>query len=87
MEKSIYMALPIGTLSALEYLRQYPQHVGSMVLAGVTTPAAKLPLQFAHGAQSAMNKLLEDCGADETCHAAFPNLKADFAAVLRQLEK
>jgi pimeloyl-ACP methyl ester carboxylesterase len=71
-----------GTLSALEYLRRYPDRVRSVVLAGVVTPAAKLPLQFAKGAQLAMDRLVEDCAADESCHTAFPTLKEDFAAVL-----
>lgn len=76
-----------GTQAALQYLRQHPEHVRSVVLAGVATPAMKQPLQFAKGAQSAMDKLIADCAADEACRAAFPNLKAEFAAVLAKLDK
>jgi len=76
-----------GAVSALEYLRRHPAHVRSAVLAGAATPAMKLPLQFARGAQSTMDKLMDDCATDETCHAAFPRLRADFAAVLDQFEK
>jgi pimeloyl-ACP methyl ester carboxylesterase len=72
-----------GTLSAQEYLRRYSDHVRAAVLAGVATPAAKLPLHFAKGAQQAMDRLIDDCGADESCRSAFPNLKDDFAAVLK----
>lgn len=76
-----------GTQAALQYLRQHPEHVRSVVLAGVATPAMKQPLHFAKGAQSAMDKLIEDCAADETCRAAFPNLKTEFAVVLAKLNK
>jgi pimeloyl-ACP methyl ester carboxylesterase len=76
-----------GAVSAIEYVRQHREHVRSVVLAGVATPAAKLPLYFARGAQDAMDKLVEDCEADETCRGAFPSLKTDFAAVLAQFDK
>jgi pimeloyl-ACP methyl ester carboxylesterase len=75
-----------GTLSALEYLRRHPQRIRSAALAGVATPAAKLPLHFAKSTQNAMDKLIEDCAADEVCGAAFPKLKAEFAAVLAALD-
>jgi pimeloyl-ACP methyl ester carboxylesterase len=76
-----------GTLSALEYLRRHSTRVRSAVLAGVATPAMKFPLQFSRGAQDTMEQLMEDCATDETCRVAFPNLRADFAAVLDQFEK
>jgi pimeloyl-ACP methyl ester carboxylesterase len=72
-----------GTLTALEYLRHYPSQVRAVLLAGVTTPAAKLPLYYAQGAQRAMNKLIEDCAADESCRSAYPALENDLAAALR----
>lgn len=76
-----------GTHAALEYVRQHADHVRSVVLTGVATPAAKQPLQFARGAQSAMDKLLQDCTADEACHEAFPNLSTEFAAILAEFDK
>jgi pimeloyl-ACP methyl ester carboxylesterase len=75
-------AVSYGTVGALEYIRRYPDRVRSALLAGVATPAAKLPLQFAQGAQQAMEKLITDCGVDETCRSAFPRLKDDFTVVL-----
>ena len=71
-----------GSLSALEYLRRYPDKVRAAVLVGVATPAAKLPLQFAKAAHQALDKLIEDCALDPGCRAAFPKLSDDFAAVL-----
>jgi pimeloyl-ACP methyl ester carboxylesterase len=71
-----------GTRSALEYLRRYPNQIRAALLAGVATPAAKLPLHYAKGAQSAMEKLIEDCAADASCRSAFPALDDDLAAAL-----
>jgi pimeloyl-ACP methyl ester carboxylesterase len=76
-----------GTQAALEYLRQHAEHVRSAVLTGVVTLAAKQPLQFARGAQTAMNKLMEDCRADDVCRNAFPNFETEFAAVLAALDR
>jgi pimeloyl-ACP methyl ester carboxylesterase len=78
---SLY-AVSYGTQAALQYLRLYSTRVRSAVLAGVTTPAAKLLLHFAKGAQQAMDRLMDDCAADETCANQFPNIKGDFAFVL-----
>jgi pimeloyl-ACP methyl ester carboxylesterase len=86
-EKINLYGVSYGSMSALEYLRRHPTHVRSAVLAGVATPAMKLPLQFARGAQSAMDKLMEDCATDDACRTAFPHLRADFASVLGQFEK
>jgi pimeloyl-ACP methyl ester carboxylesterase len=74
-----------GAQAALQYLRQHSRHVRSVALAGVATPAAKQPLQFAKAAQDAMGKLIADCTADEACRSAFPDLKAEFDAVLAAL--
>jgi pimeloyl-ACP methyl ester carboxylesterase len=75
-----------GAQAALQYLRQHPTRVRSMVLAGVSTPASKMPLSFARAAEDAMRALMADCGRDSACHAAFPNLKEDFARVLTTLD-
>jgi pimeloyl-ACP methyl ester carboxylesterase len=71
-----------GAQAALQYLRQHPERVRSMVLVGVATPAAKQPLNFAGAAQHAMSMVIEDCAADSACRAAFPDLKRDFQSVL-----
>jgi pimeloyl-ACP methyl ester carboxylesterase len=75
-----------GAQAALQYLRQYPARVRSVVIAGVATPAAKQPLSFARAAHHAMNALLDDCAADTACRASFPDLRAEFQAVLAALD-
>ena len=76
-----------GSLIALQYLRQYPGNVRALALAGVTTPAAKLPLQYSGGAQYALDKLMQDCAVDDACRAAYPDLDADFAKTLAKFNR
>jgi pimeloyl-ACP methyl ester carboxylesterase len=77
----------LGSLAALQYRRQHPARVRSRALAGVATPAQKLPLQFAAAAQAALDVLVTDCAADRACRTAFPDLRGDIAAVLARFEK
>jgi pimeloyl-ACP methyl ester carboxylesterase len=76
-----------GTTASLAYLRRYPKQVRSVVLEGAAPLDFKLPLPFAKGAQQALDRLIEDCAADETCHKAFPDFRAEFAAVIARLDK
>jgi pimeloyl-ACP methyl ester carboxylesterase len=85
-EKINLYGVSYGTLVAFEYLRRYPQSIRALALAGVSTAAAKLPLQFAQGTERAMKRLLQDCSADPACAAAYPNLTNEFATVLAKLD-
>src|SRR5262249_12328105 len=76
-----------GATAALAYLRQFPQHVRAVLVLGVAPPDAKLPLPFARGVQHAVDRLFEDCQADEKCREAFPNLRSEFESVVKRLEK
>jgi pimeloyl-ACP methyl ester carboxylesterase len=57
------------------------------VLAGVAPTGLRLPLHFAKGAQHAIDRLIDDCTADDACRAAFPNLRDEFRSVLDRLQK
>ena len=46
-----------GTRAALEFLRQFPQHVRRMVIDGVAPPDMVLPLSFSPDAQAAFGSL------------------------------
>ncbi|HET9917976.1 MAG TPA: alpha/beta hydrolase, partial [Candidatus Binatia bacterium] len=85
-EKINLDAISHGSQAALEYLRRYPDHVRTATLSGVTIPAAKVPLQFARGAEQALTRLFDDCAADEACNSAFPNLETKFAQILRTFD-
>lgn len=73
-----------GTRTALLYMRQYPNRVRTAVLDGVTGPNEALFANEARYAQAALDKLLDDCGKDRDCAAAFPDLKARVLARLQQ---
>jgi pimeloyl-ACP methyl ester carboxylesterase len=75
-----------GTLAALVYARRHGEHVRSMVLEGVAPPDYRLPLPFARTIQASLEHLFADCAADPDCHKAFPNLKAEFEAVVKRLD-
>lgn len=76
-----------GTRAAQVYLRQHPEHVRSVVLSGVMIMDGKMPLYIARKTQDAMDKLFDDCANDETCRAAFPNLREEFQAVMKRLDQ
>ena len=86
-EKINLYGISYGSLAALQYLRQYPRNVRALAIAGVATPAAKLPLHFAKSAEYALEKLFEDCREDAACHEAFADFRADFAKALKQLDE
>lgn len=58
--------------AALQYLRQHPVRVRSLALSGVATPAQKLPLQFAGGAQAALDRLMAAAPPTKRAGAPFP---------------
>ncbi|MGH9764452.1 MAG: alpha/beta fold hydrolase [Blastocatellia bacterium] len=76
-----------GTRAALVYIRRHGDHVRSAVMDGVAPTNFKLPLPFAKGVQNALDRLFADCAADEKCHKAFPDVKADLVASLAKFDK
>lgn len=76
-----------GSTAALSYLNFYPQHVRTVTIAGVAPPDNPLPLAFAKGVESAINRLIDDCAAEEKCKAAYPDLRKDWMAVVANLSK
>ena len=75
-----------GTRAALEYLRQYPQHVRTMVLDGVAPPDMVLPLAFAVDADAALATLSAACTADARCRARYPDFDARVDALVRRAQ-
>lgn len=66
-----------GTRLALDYMRQYPDHVRSAMLWGVVAPDFRRPLYYARDGQQAFDLLAADCKADPACFAAYPDPHAD----------
>jgi pimeloyl-ACP methyl ester carboxylesterase len=74
-----------GTRAALVYLRRHPKHVRTVVLHGVAPTNQFMPRNFPRDTERALQGVLSECEADEACHKAFPNVKADAQRVLEQL--
>ena len=71
-----------GTRAALEYLRQFPQRVRSVVLDGVAPADMALPASFAVDAQAGIERLAAACAADAVCNGRYPALDASIDALL-----
>jgi pimeloyl-ACP methyl ester carboxylesterase len=74
-----------GTRSALIYLRRHPKSVRTAILHGVVSPDERYPLELARSTQTALDGLIAECQGDPACHKAFPKLREETAAVLRQV--
>lgn len=74
-----------GTRAALTYMRRFPERVRSVVLDAVAGPELVLFLQMPRDGQRALDLLFGRCEADADCHAAFPDFRAEYAAVLERL--
>ena len=76
-----------GATTALSYLNFYPRHVRTATISGVAPPDSTLPLAFAKGVEHALNRLFDDCAADEKCKTAFPDLRKDWATAVANVSK
>jgi pimeloyl-ACP methyl ester carboxylesterase len=74
-----------GTRAALAYVRQFPEHVRSIILDGIVPPNWILGPSVPENAQRALDMLFTRCAADAECQAAFPNLEAEFNDLLKQV--
>lgn len=76
-----------GTTAAQYYLRQHEDHVRTAVLLmGSLLDIPVFERQAGH-AQRTLDLAFKQCEADAACHAAYPNLRAEFAALLNRLDQ
>ena len=76
-----------GTRAGLEYQRQFPQSVRRAVIDGVAPPDMALPATFSPDGQAAFDALLASCGQDKACASRFPELRAQWRAMLATLPR
>jgi len=76
-----------GTRAALEYLRQFPQHVRSVVIDGVAPATMALPASFAIDSDAALKTMVANCEREPRCRQRYPTLGADIDAVLAAASK
>jgi pimeloyl-ACP methyl ester carboxylesterase len=72
-----------GTRVAIEYMRRYPKRVRAAILDGVVPPSLTGPSTFAAEAQQSLERVIALCAADEKCHAQYPDLHADYDAMMK----
>ena len=74
-----------GATAAQYYLRQHEAHVRTIVLGAGSLLDIPVFERWAYNSQRALDKVFDRCQADPACHAAFPNLRAEFTALLARL--
>lgn len=86
-DKLNLMGTSYGTRAVLVFLRRHPERVRTATLLGALPVDARVPIGAARNAQRTLEALLSDCERDRACGVAFPDLRADLAAVLRRVEE
>jgi pimeloyl-ACP methyl ester carboxylesterase len=76
-----------GTQVAQAYLRRHPDRVRTAMLTGALPLLPDSLLFDGRDAQRALHLLLQDCGADPACAAAFPHLALETEEVLKRLRE
>lgn len=76
-----------GSRAALAYMRRHPEVIRSVVLDAVAGPELVLYRDMPRDGQRALDRLFERCAADEACQTAFPNVGAEYEALLARLEQ
>jgi pimeloyl-ACP methyl ester carboxylesterase len=76
-----------GTRAALEYMRQFPQRVRSVVLDGVAPPDMVLPVSFALDADAALRALVDACARDERCRQRHPGMANRIEELLARADR
>lgn len=74
-----------GTRAVLDYQRQFPARVRRSILDGVAPPDMVLPATVSPDAQAALDALLVDCEKNAACSARFPQLRAQWQAMVASL--
>ncbi|MCP5143313.1 MAG: alpha/beta hydrolase [Gammaproteobacteria bacterium] len=72
-----------GTRAALDYMRQYPDHVRTVVIDGVAPPDMVLPQSVAPDSAMAMQSLLDYCADAPDCQRDYPRLSQQWIELLR----
>jgi pimeloyl-ACP methyl ester carboxylesterase len=76
-----------GATTALSYLNYYPQRVRTVTISGVAPPNISVLVPFGKAVDHALNRLFDDCAADEKCRTAFPELRKDWSTVVANVSK
>ena len=76
-----------GTRLALVYVRRHGEHVRTMALEAVAPPSYRLFVTFPKTIAASVQGVLDRCAANAPCHKAFPELQAEYSAIVERLGK
>jgi hypothetical protein len=81
-DKINLFGISYGVAAEQVYMRMFPEHVRAVVMDHGT--ALDLPFSYVkpRASQYALDQVLAYCEQDETCHAAYPNIRGDWKKVL-----
>ncbi len=74
-----------GTEVAAVFMRDFPQHLRSVVLDSVDPVQGNQQLDANAAHLHALNALFSGCAADAQCHAAYPDLQNEFYSLIAHL--
>ena len=76
-----------GTRLALEYMRQHPSDIRSVVLEAVSPPQARLYEDDAAHTNRAIQYLIGQCATQPACNEAYPDLGSRLQTLIERLDK
>lgn len=76
-----------GTRAVLIYLRRHPDSVRTAHLHSTLPTDARVPLHLARHTQAGFDRMVAACAAEASCHAAFPDPRADLDSLLKRLAR
>ncbi len=76
-----------GSRAALAYMRRHPERIRSAVLDAVAGPDLVLFRDMPRDGQRAFDLLFDRCEADAACSEAFPDVRAEYDALLARLDE
>lgn len=76
-----------GSREAFEYMRRHPSRLRSAVVFAVTPQHERALLQSPASAETAIQRLLDDCMAAVACRSAYPDLRRELREIVGRLER
>jgi len=80
-----FYGVSYGTLLGLHLLREYPEHLRSVILDGVLPPQVSFIAEVPINQQRVFNELFQSCLTDEQCSQDYPNLEERLINIIDQL--
>ena len=80
-----FYGVSYGTLLGLHLMRDYPEHLRSVILDGVVPTSSNFIASLPENENRVYDELFNACANDPVCVAEYPNLESRYQAVIDQL--